>query len=111
MADPTTVNSQITDAVTQTDSHNDTTKGNGPSVVAQAPAVALGSLYQAMAQSLSIAMQNAVAAQQQANTIAQATTSSAADLLLSRHGAPDGLTLEDLLGMPYMPMAPDEENN
>lgn len=57
-----TVNSQITDAVTQTN----------VKVVAEAPAMAMGSIYQTMAHSTGILFENAVSAQQQQNTLAQA---------------------------------------
>ena len=49
MAFPTSVNSQITDAVTQAN----------VKVLADAPAMALGSLYQSMAQASGLAAQNA----------------------------------------------------
>lgn len=57
-----TVNSQITDAVTQAN----------VKVVAEAPAMAMGSIYQTMAHSTGILFENAVSAQQQQNTLAQA---------------------------------------
>jgi hypothetical protein len=62
MAHNTDVNSQITDAVTQTN----------VSVLAQSPAMAMGSLFQSMAHSTGILFENAVSAQQQQNTLAQA---------------------------------------
>lgn len=62
MADPTAVNSQITDAVTQ----------SNVKVVPESPAMAIGTLYQTLAQSTGILIQNAVAAQQQQNALAQA---------------------------------------
>lgn len=62
MAFPTAVNNQITDAVTQ----------SNVKVVAEAPAMAMGSLYQTMAHSTGILFQNAVSAQQQQNTLSQA---------------------------------------
>ncbi|MDR1461755.1 MAG: RebB family R body protein [Azoarcus sp.] len=61
MAYPTSVNNQITDAVTQ----------SNVKVVGEAPAIALGSLFQAMAHSTGILFENAVAAQQQQNTLSQ----------------------------------------
>ena len=64
MAFPTAVNSQITDAVTQ----------SSVSVLGQAPAQALGALYQACAQALANAAHNATAAQQQSAILAQAVT-------------------------------------
>lgn len=62
MAFPTAVNDQITDSVTQ----------SNIKVIGEAPAFAMGSIYQSMAHSTSILYQNAVAAQQQQNTLAQA---------------------------------------
>jgi hypothetical protein len=62
MAFPTAVNSQITDAVTQANVQ----------VVGEAPAMAMGTVYQTMAQSISLASQNAVSNQQNTNTLGQA---------------------------------------
>ncbi|HEX7813775.1 RebB family R body protein [Dyella sp.] len=62
MAFPTNVNDQITDAVTQ----------SNVKVVAEAPAMAMGTIYQSMAHSTGILFENAVAAQQQQNTLTQA---------------------------------------
>jgi hypothetical protein len=67
MAFPTAVNDQITDSVTQAD----------PS----APAIAMGNLFQATAQALANALHNATTAQQNANTILQATTTQGVALL------------------------------
>ncbi len=64
MAFPTAVNDQITDSVTQAN----------VKVLGDAPAQAMGSLYQTMAASLASAAQNAVTNQQQAQTLAQAVT-------------------------------------
>ncbi|MBU3056730.1 RebB family R body protein [Pseudomonas indica] len=58
------VNEMITDAVTQ----------SNVKVVAEAPAMAMGSIYQTMAHSTGILFQNAVSAQQQQNTLSQAST-------------------------------------
>ncbi|QBG90078.1 RebB family R body protein [Xanthomonas oryzae] len=62
MAFPTAVNPQITDAVTQTN----------VKVIGEAPAVAMGSIYQSLADSSGILFQNAVAARQRQTTLAQA---------------------------------------
>ncbi|WP_045728159.1 RebB family R body protein [Xanthomonas sp. GPE 39] len=62
MPDPTHVNTMVTDAVTQ----------SNVKVVGEAPAIAISSLYQTMAHSTGILFENAVAAQQQQNTLAQA---------------------------------------
>jgi hypothetical protein len=74
MADaPTIVNPQITDAVTQAN----------VKVLGDAPAQSLSNLYQTISQSLSLAAQNAVTAQQQTNIIHQATTTQGVSLLYS----------------------------
>jgi hypothetical protein len=59
MADPTLVNGQITDAVTQTN----------VKVLGEAPAMAMATVYQTMAQAIGLSMQNAVANQQNMNTL------------------------------------------
>ncbi|MCY1705647.1 RebB family R body protein [Pannonibacter sp. SL95] len=62
MAVPVTVNPMVTDAVTQ----------SNLKVVGEAPAIAISTLYQAMAHSTGILFQNAVQAQQQQTSLAQA---------------------------------------
>lgn len=62
MAD--SVNSQITDAVTQ----------SNVKVVAESPAMAMGTLYQSMTHSTGIMFENAVTTQNQQNIMAQAAT-------------------------------------
>ena len=64
MAFPTAVNNQITDSVTQANTK----------VLGDAPAMAMGNLYQATAQALSNAAHNATTSQQQTNVTAQAAT-------------------------------------
>ncbi len=64
MAFPTSVNDQITDAVTQ----------SNVKVVAEAPAMAMASIYQTMAHSTGILFENTVAAQQQQNALALAAS-------------------------------------
>ncbi|MBU2341973.1 MAG: RebB family R body protein [Alphaproteobacteria bacterium] len=71
MANPTSVNSQITDAVTQANVE----------ALGAAPAVAMGNLYQATAQALANAAHNATVAQQQMNVAAQAATTAGVALL------------------------------
>lgn len=72
MAFPTAVNDQITDSVTQTN----------VKVLGDAPAIAMGHLYQATAQALANAAHNATQAQQQSNVTAQAATTLAIATLL-----------------------------
>jgi len=67
MAIPTPVNGQITDAVTQ----------SNVQVLADAPAMAMGSIYQSLAQSTGVLYANATAAQQQMAILAQAVTTQA----------------------------------
>ncbi|EJL34709.1 Killing trait [Caulobacter sp. AP07] len=64
MSDHTTVNPQITDAVTQ----------SNVKVMGEAPAMAMGSIYQSLAHSTGLLFENAVAAQQQQAILAQAAT-------------------------------------
>lgn len=82
MAFPTAVNSQITDAVTQTN----------VKVLAEAPAIAMGNLFQASAQALANAAHNATVAQQQGAVLAQAVTTRCVQSLLgddATHSAPE----------------------
>jgi hypothetical protein len=62
MAFPTAVNSQITDAVTQ----------SNVKVLGDAPAQAMGNLFMVLSQAAGIAAQNAVTNQQDGNTLADA---------------------------------------
>jgi len=64
MAIPTPVNGQITDAVTQ----------SNVKVVAEAPAMAMGAIYQSLAHSTGILFENATSSQQQLQIAAQAST-------------------------------------
>ena len=73
MANPTPVNGQITDSVTQ----------SNVKVLGEAPAMAMGSLYQSTAQALSNAAHNAVSNQQNSNVIASAAVTESVNALLS----------------------------
>ena len=88
MAFPTSVNSQITDAVTQANVQN----------VAAAPAMAMANLYQATAQSLANAAHNATFAQQQNYIAAQAATTAGVALLLGLDTASAAKATQSLLG-------------
>ncbi len=72
MADNTPVNSQITDAVTQTN----------VKVLGEAPAQAMAVLYQTLAHSVSLAMQNSMQAQGGLQQISNAITSTACKQIL-----------------------------
>jgi Killing trait len=67
------VNPQVTDAITETN----------VTVVGEAPAMGLGSLYQTLSNSVSMAAANAVFSQQQANVEYQAASTHGVSHLLS----------------------------
>jgi len=88
MADPNPpVNPQITDAVTQAN----------VKVLGDAPAMALANLYQASAQALSNAAHNATTAQQNANTVLQATTTQGVALLYGVDTAATSVGISEIL--------------
>lgn len=68
-----TVNSQITDAVTQ----------SNVKVVAEAPAMAMGTVYQTLAHTIGLSMENAVNQQQQSNVLSQAVTTQCVQTILN----------------------------
>ncbi|MBU6393264.1 MAG: RebB family R body protein [Sphingomonadales bacterium] len=73
MAFPTSLNSQITDAVSQAN----------VKVVGDAPAMAMGNLYISTSQALANAAHNATANQQQSSVTMQASTTQGVATLLS----------------------------
>lgn len=73
MADTTPVNGQITDAVTQTN----------VKVLGEAPAQSMAMVYQTMAHSISLAMENAQQAQGGLQQIGNAVTSSAVTMIMN----------------------------
>lgn len=87
MAFPTSVNSQITDSVTQANTK----------VLGDAPAIAMGNLYQATAQALANAAHNATSSQQQTNVTAQAATTMGVTTLYSIDTATDGVATAKIL--------------
>ncbi len=87
MAYPTSVNSQITDSVTQANVQ----------VLASAPSVAMGNLMQATAQALSNAANNATSSIQQSNITAQAATTMGTAVLYSLDTASAGLATKTIL--------------
>ncbi len=90
MAWPTTVNSQITDSVTQANLE----------VLGGAPAVAMGNLFQATAQALGNSAHNAATAQQQANVTNQAATTMGVATLYSLDAASTGKATSAVLAAP-----------
>ncbi len=83
----TKVNDQITDAVTQAN----------VKVLGEAPAMAMGNLYQAMAHSTGILFQNAVSAQNQQNILAQAAATQGVMQIYSIDTAADGIADSKIL--------------
>ena len=72
MAETTSVNSQITDSISQAN----------VKVLGDAPALALAALYQTMSNAAAIAAQNAVANQQKGNDLSAAVTTKCINALL-----------------------------
>lgn len=87
MAFPTSVNSQITDAISQANT----------SVLGDAPATAMGNLFIATSQALSNAAHNATNNQQQSYITAQAATTQGVATLLSVDTASTGVATSDIL--------------
>jgi hypothetical protein len=87
MADNTAVNSQITDSVTQVNTK----------VLGDAPAIAMGNLFQAMAQALSLSALNSANAQQQSNMAAQATTTMGVTTMYAIDTATDAVGASEIL--------------
>lgn len=81
------VNQQITDAVTQ----------SNVKVVAEAPAFAMSNIYQSMGHASSILFQNAVAAQQQQNTLAQAAANQGVMQIYSLDTVSDAISIAKML--------------
>ncbi len=86
MAFPTSVNNMITDSVAQAN----------VKVLGDAPAVAMGNLYQATSQALANAAHNATTAQQQTNVAAQAATTMGVATLYSLSTASTGAATADI---------------
>jgi len=87
MAFPTAVNDQITDSVTQANTK----------VLGDAPAIAMGNLFQATAQALANAAHNATNAQQQNNITAQSATTMGVATLYSIDTASTGVATKQIL--------------
>lgn len=81
MAFPTAVNDQITDSITQANTK----------VIGDAPAMAMGNLYQATAQALANAAHNATTSQQQTTITSLAATTQGVATLYSVDTASTGV--------------------
>jgi len=88
MAFPTSVNSQITDSITQANTK----------VLGDAPAVAMGNLFQATAQALANAAHNATTSQQQGNIVAQSSTTMGVTTLYSIDTASEAVGVKQIYG-------------
>jgi hypothetical protein len=83
----TVVNEQITDAVTQ----------SNVKVVAEAPAMALGNVYQTAAHSTGIMFENAVNNQNQQNILGQAATTQGVMQIYSLDTIADAISIAQML--------------
>jgi len=90
MAFPTFVNDQITDSITQANTK----------VLGDAPAIAMGNLYQTTAQALANAAHNAANAQQQSHVTSQAATTTGVVTLYGLDTATGVSTADILAGDP-----------
>ncbi len=89
MAFPTSLNSMITDSITQVNTK----------VLGDAPAVAMGNLFVATGQALANAAHNATSNQQQSYVTMQASTTQGVSTLLSVDTATTGIATRDVLGL------------
>lgn len=89
MAFPTSVNSQVTDSVSQVNTK----------VLGDAPAVAMGNLFVATSQALSNAAHNATNNQQQSYVTMQVSTTQGVATMLSIDTASTGIATERILGL------------
>ena len=87
MAFPTADDEQVADSVSQVNVE----------VLGNAPAIAMGNLYQATAQALANAAHNATSAQQQSFVTAQAATTMGVATLYSLDTASTGVAVQDVL--------------
>lgn len=83
-----TVNEQITDAVSSTNVQ----------VVADAPAMAMGNVYQSAAHSTGLMFENSVNAQNQQNILAQASTTQGVMQIYSLDTISDAIAIANMLG-------------
>lgn len=84
-----TMNGRVTDSVTQVNTK----------VLGDAPAMAMGNLFQSNSQALALAALNATNAQQQNNMSAQASTTMGVTTLYSIETATDAIGASDILSM------------
>lgn len=85
----TTVNGQVTDSITQISTQ----------VLGDAPAIAMGNLFMATSQALSLAALNATNAQQQNNITAQASTIMGITTLYSINKSSTAVSAADIFKM------------
>ncbi len=83
----TVVNQQVTDAVTQ----------SNVKVVAEAPAMALGNVYQSAAHSTGIMFENSVNSQNQMNATSQAATTQGIMQIYSFDTISDAIAISQML--------------
>jgi hypothetical protein len=100
MAFPTNVNDKITDSIAQVNTK----------VLGDAPAIAMGNLFEAVSQALSNAAHNATESQQQSNVTMQASTTQGVSTLLSVDTASAGEATKEIFAAapPAPPSIPSE---
>jgi hypothetical protein len=98
MAFPTNVNDKITDSIAQVNTK----------VLGDAPAIAMGNLFEAVSQALSNAAHNATESQQQSNVTMQASTTQGVSTLLSVDTASAGEATKEIFAPPAPPSIPSE---
>ncbi len=86
---PDITNPQITDSVTQ----------SNVQILGSAPAQAMGAFFQATGNALSLAAQNATAAQQNSGTVLQATTTTGVSLLYGVDTAATAVGISEILSV------------
>ncbi len=94
MAFPTSVNSMITDSITQTNLE----------VLGGAPAMAMANLFMTISHALGNAAHNATYSQQQTNLTAQAATTQGISALFCLETATTGLATSTIMGAGQTPM-------
>lgn len=95
------VNNQITDAVTQ----------SNVKVVAEAPAIALGNVYQTAAQSTGILFENAINNQNQQNILEQAATTKGVMQIYSLDTVADAISIAKMLNPQDARVEPNAKEN
>ncbi len=98
---PTSVNDQITDAVTQ----------SNVKVIGEAPAIALGNVYQTAAHSTGLMFENAINNQNQQNTLGQAATTQGVMQIYSVDTIADAISIAQMMNPESARVEPEHEKH